>query len=57
MPSSPVPAQLLHAYFAVVLPILILVILIQGLPTRGWQIGVCAATLAFLALMAHRKKG
>ena len=57
LPESGALRTLLHAYFAVVLPILILVILIQGLPTRGWQIGVCAATLAFLALMAHRKKG
>ena len=56
LPESGPLKTLLHAYFAVVLPILILVILVQGLPTRGWQIGVCVATLAFLTLMARRKK-
>ena len=56
LPESGVLKTLFHIYFAVVLPILILVILVQGLPSRGWQIGVCAVTLAFLALMARRKK-
>ena len=46
----------MRIYFSIVLPILILVILIQGLPGLGWQAGVCAATLALLALMAHRSK-
>ena len=45
------------AYFvALGVFIVLLVILVQGLPTRGWQIGVCAVTLALLALMAHRNK-
>ena len=56
LPESGILKTLFHIYFAVVLPVLILVILVQGLPTRGWQIGVCAVTLAFLALMARRKK-
>ena len=51
LPESGALKTLFHIYFAVVLPILV-----QGLPTRSWQIGVCVVTLAFLALMAHRKK-
>ena len=56
LPESGPAKTLMRVYFSIVLPILILVILIQGLPTLGWQIGVCAATLALLALMAHRNK-
>ena len=56
LPERGILKTLFHIYFAVVLPVLILVILVQGLPTRGWQIGVCAVTLALLALMARRSK-
>ena len=56
LPESGPVKKLMRIYFSIVLPILILVILIQGLPGLGWQAGVCAATLALLALMAHRSK-
>ena len=46
----------LKPYLQFSLPVLILVILVQGLPGLGWQIGVCAVTLALLALMARRSK-
>ena len=55
LPEKGAAKTAMKVYFSVILPILILVILVQGLPTRGWQIGVCAVTLAFLALMARRK--
>ena len=45
-----------QAYFTVLLPLLILVILVQGLPTPGWKIGVCAGALALLAVLAHRTR-
>ena len=48
--------QCLKPYLQFALPVLILVILVQGLPGLGWQIGVCAVTLALLALMARRSK-
>ena len=56
LPESGTAKKALQVYFSVILPLLILVILVQGLPGLGWQIGVCAATLALLVLMAHRKK-
>ena len=56
LPESGAAKKALQVYFSVILPLLILVILVQGLPGLGWQIGVCAATLALLVLMAHRKK-
>ena len=56
LPESGAAKKALQVYFSVILPLLILVILVQGLPGLGWQIGVCVATLALLVLMAHRKK-
>ena len=56
LPESGPAKKVMQVYFSIILPILILVILVQGLPGLGWQIGVCAVTLALLALMAHRKK-
>ncbi len=56
LPESGPVKKALQVYFSVILPLLILVILVQGLPSLAWQIGVCAATLALLLLMAHRKK-
>ena len=56
LPESGTAKKALQVYFSVILPLLILVILVQGLPSFGWKLGVCAATLALLVLMAHRKK-
>ena len=56
LPESGAAKKALQVYFSVILPLLILVILVQGLPSLGWKIGVCAATLALLVLMARRKK-
>ena len=56
LPESGTAKKLLQVYFSVILPILILVILVQGLPSLGWKIGVCAATLALMVLMARCKK-
>ena len=56
LPESGAAKKALQVYFSVILPLLILVILVQGLPSFGWKLGVCAATLALLVLMAHRKK-
>ena len=56
LPESGAAKKALQVYFSVILPLLILVILVQGLPGLGWQIGVCVATLALLVLMARRKK-
>ncbi len=56
LPESPAGRKAMKVYFSVILPILILVILIQGLPTTGWKIGVCTVTAALLVLMAHRNK-
>ena len=56
LPESGTAKKVLQVYFSVILPILILVILVQGLPSLGWKIGVCAATLALMVLMARCKK-
>ena len=56
LPESGTAKNVLQVYFSVILPILILVILVQGLPSLGWKIGVCAATLALMVLMARCKK-
>ena len=40
LPESGPAKTALKVYFSVVLPILILVILVQGLPSFGWKIGV-----------------
>ena len=56
LPESGTAKKVLQVYFSVILPILILVILVQGLPSMGWKIGVCAATLALMVLMARCKK-
>ena len=56
LPESGAAKKALQVYFSVILPLLILVILVQGLPGLGWQIGVCVATLALLVLMARHKK-
>ena len=56
LPESGTVKKALQIYFSVILPLLILVILVQGLPSLAWQIGVCVVTLALLLLMAHRKK-
>ena len=42
--------------FLIVLPIMIFVILVQGLPNRAWKIGVSVVMIAFVWLMAHRTK-
>jgi len=46
----------LKYYFLLLLPILILVILVLGMPSRAWRIGVCAAMIALIWAMAHRRK-
>ena len=46
----------LKPYLQFVLPLLVLVILVQGLPTPAWRLGVCAALAALVFAMAHRKK-
>ncbi len=46
----------LRPYFQFVLPILVLVILIQGLPSLPWKLGVCTAVAALICVMAHRSK-
>ena len=51
LPESGAAKKALQVYFSVILPLLILVILVQGLPSLGWKIGVCAATLALMVLM------
>ena len=56
LPSRGTPKVLMQAYLSVVLPVLILVILIQGLPTMMWKTGVCIAVLALIGIMSHRKK-
>jgi len=56
LPSQGTPKVLMQAYLSVVLPVLILVILIQGLPTMAWKAGVCIAVLALIGIMSHRKK-
>lgn len=55
LPESPAGRAAMKLYFSVILPILILVILIQGLPSMAWKIGVCTVTAALLVLMAHKK--
>ena len=46
----------LKPFFQIVIPVMILVILIQGLPTLGWKIGVCVGVVALLSIMARRSK-
>ena len=46
----------LKPYFQFVLPVMILVILVQGLPNIGWMVGVLVVMAAFVWLMAHRGK-
>lgn len=43
-------------YFQFLLPILILAILVLGLATLAWRIGICVVVAAFIYLMAHRSK-
>lgn len=57
LPETGWARKAVKGYFTVVVPLLILVILVQGLPTPVWKIGVCAGVLALLAVMAHRKRG
>ena len=40
-------------YFQYILPVLILVILMMGLASIAWKIGVCLVLIAFLFYMAH----
>ena len=44
----------LKPFFQFLLPIMILVILVQGLPNLGWMIGICAGVIALVVLMARR---
>ena len=44
----------LKPFFQFLLPIMILVILVQGLPNLSWMIGVCAGVIALVVLMARR---
>ena len=46
----------LKPFFQFLLPIMILVILVQGLPNLGWMIGICAGVIALVVLMARRSK-
>ena len=48
--------RVLWIYFLFFLPIIILVVLLLGLDTRAWRIGVCAATVLLVYVMAHRAK-
>ncbi len=47
---------LLRGYLRYVLPVLILVILMVGLPDLRWRLGVAAAVLLLVVLMANRSK-
>ena len=46
----------LKPYFQFILPVLVLVILLQGLPSLAWRLGVCIAVAALVFAMAHRRK-
>ena len=46
----------LKPFFQFLLPIMILVILVQGLPNLGWMIGICAGVIALVVLMARGSK-
>ena len=46
----------LKPFFQFLLPIMILVILVQGLPNLGWMIGICAGVIALVVLMARGRK-
>lgn len=56
LPSQGFSKLLMQGYLSVILPILILVILVQGLPTMMWKGGVCIAVLVLVGIMSHRKK-
>lgn len=43
-------------YFQFILPLLILIILVLGLPTLPWKIGVCAVMAVLVCVMARRGK-
>ena len=47
---------LLRAYLRYVLPVLILVILVVGLPNTAWRVGVCVVVALLIALMAQKSK-
>ncbi len=49
-------SPLLRGYLRYVLPLLILVILMVGLPDLRWRLGVAAAVLLLVVLMANRSK-
>ena len=49
-------SRALKPYFQFVLPLLIAVILIVGMPSLTWKIGACAAILLLVFLMARRSK-
>ena len=46
----------LKPFFQFVVPVMILVILVQGMPNAAWMAGVGVAVIAVVALMASRKK-
>ena len=46
----------LKPYFQFILPVLVLVILLQGLPSLAWRLGVCIAVAALVFAMVHRRK-
>ena len=56
LPEKGAARTLLQGYFSVVLPLLILLILVQGLPTLGWKISVCTVVVCLLVWMSRRKK-
>ncbi len=56
LPEKGAARTLLQGYFSVVLPLLILLILVQGLPTLGWKISVCTVVVCLLVWMGRRKK-
>ena len=49
-------SRALKPYFQFVLPLLIAVILIVGMPSLTWKLGACAAILLLVFLMARRSK-
>ncbi len=54
--SGPKLPHWLKYFFLILLPVMIVVILVQGLPNWTWRIGVSAAMIVFVWVMAHRGK-
>ena len=49
-------SRALKPYFQFILPLLILIILLVGMPTLGWKIAVCVVIALLVLLMARRAR-